>query len=91
MKRKPQKPTWGTSVNRRAPRRLSGVPHIGFRGKCGGIFGALFLFFSAKILVSRKKERIFVQFNELKNGRNEDYKHAEPAWEGSGYVAAEVG
>ena len=51
MKRKPQKPTWGTSVNRRAPRRLSGVPHVGFRGKCGGIFGALFLFFSAKILV----------------------------------------
>lgn len=55
MKRKPQKPTWGTSVNRRAPRRLSSVPHVGFRGKCGGIFGALFLFFLAKFWYQEKK------------------------------------
>lgn len=55
MKRKPQKPTWGTSVNRRAPRRLSGVPHIGFRGKCGGIFGALFFVFFGKNFGIKKK------------------------------------
>jgi hypothetical protein len=50
-----------------------------------------FFVFFGKNFGIKKKERIFVKFNELKNGRNEDYKYAEPACEGSGYVAAEVG